>query len=151
MSNWKPLEVTPREVISYIDLLRCPMCKSKIANEGDPSFSTMDTQQEYVAWSSCIVEDCNYNIALSWNDPKLNLFVTDEDIEFEYQDKQYKIFKFYDGSNVYTEVKIYGLDELGHHDDEDPKCLSFNQSYFDFKKFNREKFEELIKTLLVFR
>jgi hypothetical protein len=152
MTSWKSLEIVPREVISYINNLKCPVCKGKIANDGDDKCSSMDTGQDYVVWTYCAKDIDHYGVNLAWNDPKI-IYLTDEDITFHYKNKEFRIHKGYEDSETKAHVLIYGLDELGHINEDDAISfdITFVEERFDFKKFNAAKFGALIKTLLIFR
>ncbi len=152
MTSWTSLEVIPREVVAYIKELKCPICKSRLANEDEDGCASMDTTQDYIVWTCCFKDPHHYGISLAWNDPKI-IYVTDENITFHYNDKEFKLNKEYLDLETKADIKIYGLDELGHVNEDDAICfdISFIENRFDFNKFNASKFGELIKTLLIFR
>ena len=151
MTAMKDLEVVPQEVVAYIKAIKCPICKGKgkVANEGDDGCTAMYNNSEFLLFTCCPNDD-HYNVSLAWNTPK-EIHCTDEEIIFQYQEHQYKISKWYSDSGVRVDIKIFGLDELGHINDDDAKEISFNEDYFNFKRFNAKKFANLIKTLAIFR
>lgn len=154
MTAWKDLDVIPREVIKYLENLKCPICKARISID-EPDCAALYLRDEFILWSNCAKDRSHYEINLEWEDTKL-IHCVEEQICFQYLDREYQITKIHkdflsDRNSANDLIKIYQLDELGHPDDEKFQYLMFDKEYFNFKKFNAKKFANLIKTLAIFK
>ncbi len=155
MSAWDNLDILPKEVDSFLENHKCPICQSfMVTNTKDGCAAMKLRDKEFAVWTHCKNDTDHYTINIAWQDPK-DIFISDEEITFYDDCREYKLMKIYDDmpvGSIHFCARISLLDECGSPiDPEKLITLEIKNNVFDFNNFNAEKFASLIKTLIVFK
>jgi len=152
MTAWQAmnLDSVPKEVFSFIENMKCPICKGSVAST-PPTCSFLGHNGEYSGFTSCATNPEEYWITLFWRDPKY-ISLEDETVVFWDEEREYSITNMYPANpgRVGTHVKISKLDESGSPT-ENITAFDLNGSPFDFERFDIDFYINLIKTYSIFR
>lgn len=147
----------PNEVIALYGKARCPICKGSLSYDKMEYFKIIgpdghgDPNPWYTAVSWCETDAEEYELKVDWQDPK-SLSKSEESMTFYDEKKQYTIKASYlDEEVIWTQLTIIPLDECGSPDEEGKKYdRLLDGKYFDFSKFDIDRYINRIKTIVVF-
>lgn len=138
--------LVPREVYKYFSKYKCLVCGSKLSE--DPI--GIREPDRYTAFADCAEDALHFEVSVSWKDPK-KIQLNHIEVEFSYEDRQYKIKQRHKNKKIVNEITSNRLDENGIiSNDSNEFFEEFEGSIFNFKKFSPKQFADRIKMLIVF-
>lgn len=146
--------IVPHEITLAYRKAKCPICESFLTEDNgvlSKSFVVDSDNKIYTAVAWCPEDTAHYELQFEWEDPKF-FSKSEESITFYDEKKQYTIkISYLNEEVIWTHITTIPLDECGSLDEEGKKYDRLLEGkYFDFSKFDIDRYIFRIRTIIVF-